>query len=99
VGSTACLDVAVKKKIPSPYRDSIPPIIQPVAQRHTMCSASVRYRSSSNLLLSHLSMNPIRLSLRTIALNFRLTKEIECYSPDFLQQICSPLFYFVFSLR
>jgi hypothetical protein len=29
------MDVVVKRKIPRPYRDSNPPIIQPVAQRYT----------------------------------------------------------------
>jgi hypothetical protein len=36
VGSTAGMDAVVRRKIPSPYRDSNPPIIQPVAQRYTM---------------------------------------------------------------
>jgi hypothetical protein len=35
VGSRAIMDAVVKRKIPSPYRDSNPPIIQPVAQRYT----------------------------------------------------------------
>jgi hypothetical protein len=35
VGPRASLDAVVKRKIPSPYRDSNPQIIQPVAQRHT----------------------------------------------------------------
>jgi hypothetical protein len=32
---TVGLDTVVRRKIPSPYRDSNPPIIQPVAQRYT----------------------------------------------------------------
>jgi hypothetical protein len=35
VGSSAGLDSVVKRRIPSPYRDSNPPIIRPVAQRCT----------------------------------------------------------------
>jgi hypothetical protein len=37
VGTRAVLDAVVKRKIPSPHRESNPrtPIIQPVAQRHT----------------------------------------------------------------
>jgi hypothetical protein len=35
VGPRADLDAAVRRKIPSPYRDSNPSIIQPVAQRYT----------------------------------------------------------------
>jgi hypothetical protein len=35
VGLRAGLDAVVKRKIPSPYRDSNPPIIQPVAQCDT----------------------------------------------------------------
>jgi hypothetical protein len=31
----ACLDAVVRRKIPSPYRDSNPPSIQPVDQRYT----------------------------------------------------------------
>jgi hypothetical protein len=31
----AGLDAVVRRKIPSPYRDSNPPIIQPAAQRYT----------------------------------------------------------------
>jgi hypothetical protein len=36
VGPRAVLDAVVKRKIPSPCRDSNPPIIQPVAQRYTI---------------------------------------------------------------
>jgi hypothetical protein len=38
VGSRAVLDAMVKRKIPSPRRESNPrtPIVQPVAQRYTM---------------------------------------------------------------
>jgi hypothetical protein len=37
VGSNAVLDAVVKRKIPSPRRESNPriPIVQPVAQRYT----------------------------------------------------------------
>jgi hypothetical protein len=35
VGLRAGLDAVMKRKIPNPYRDSNPPIIQPVAQRYT----------------------------------------------------------------
>jgi hypothetical protein len=35
VGSRAGLNAVVKRKIPSPYRDSNPPIIQPVSQPYT----------------------------------------------------------------
>jgi hypothetical protein len=35
VGPGAGLDAVVKRKIPSPCRDSNPPIIQPVVQRYT----------------------------------------------------------------
>jgi hypothetical protein len=35
VGSRAGLGTVVKRKIPSPCRDSNPPIIEPVAQRYT----------------------------------------------------------------
>jgi hypothetical protein len=35
VGPRAGLDAVVKRKIPSPCRDSMPPTIQPVAQRYT----------------------------------------------------------------
>jgi len=35
VGPRAGLDAAVKRKIPTPYWNSHPPIIQPVAQRYT----------------------------------------------------------------
>jgi hypothetical protein len=35
VGLKAGLDAVVKRKIPSPYRASNTPIIQPVAQRYT----------------------------------------------------------------
>jgi hypothetical protein len=35
VGSRAGLDAVVKRKIPSPYWNWNPPIIQPVAQRYT----------------------------------------------------------------
>jgi hypothetical protein len=35
VGPRAGLDAVVKRKIPSPCRDSNPPIIQPVAKRYT----------------------------------------------------------------
>jgi hypothetical protein len=35
LGPRASLDAVVKRKIPSPCRDSNPPIIQPVAQRYT----------------------------------------------------------------
>jgi hypothetical protein len=35
VGPRASLDTVEKRKIPSPYRDSNPTFIQPVAQRYT----------------------------------------------------------------
>jgi hypothetical protein len=35
VSLKAGLDEVVKRKIPSPYKDSNPPIIQPIAQRYT----------------------------------------------------------------
>jgi hypothetical protein len=35
VGPRSGLNTVVKRKIPSPCRDSNPPIIQPVAQRYT----------------------------------------------------------------
>jgi hypothetical protein len=35
VGPRTDLDVVAKRKIPSPCRDSNPPIIQPIAQRYT----------------------------------------------------------------
>jgi hypothetical protein len=40
VGPTAVLDAAVKRKIPSPRRESNPrtPIVQPVAHWHTLCT-------------------------------------------------------------
>jgi lipopolysaccharide/colanic/teichoic acid biosynthesis glycosyltransferase len=40
VGPRAVLDAMVKRKIPSPRRESNPrtPIVQPVAQRYTDCA-------------------------------------------------------------
>jgi hypothetical protein len=35
MGPTAGLDTVVRRKIPSPYQNSNPPIIQPVVQRYT----------------------------------------------------------------
>jgi hypothetical protein len=35
VGHRAGLEAVMRRKIPSSYRDSNPPIIQPVAQRYT----------------------------------------------------------------
>jgi hypothetical protein len=45
VGSRAVLDAAVKRKIPSPRRESNPrtPIVQPIAQHYTDWTYKFRY--------------------------------------------------------
>jgi hypothetical protein len=46
VGHRAVLDAMVKRKIPSPRRESNPRtlIVQPVTQRYTDCRVMVRYQ-------------------------------------------------------
>jgi hypothetical protein len=52
VGPRAVLDVVVKRKIPSPHRESNPrtPIVQPIAQRYTELSRLGDIRHAYNNL-------------------------------------------------
>jgi hypothetical protein len=56
MGPKAGLDAVVKRKIPSPYRNSNAPIIQPRAQRYTA--------GLSRLIIIHMSWNKLRIIIR-----------------------------------
>jgi hypothetical protein len=71
IGSRAVLDAVVKRKIPSPRRDSNPrtPIVQPVAQRYTdwaitaLKSPNVEKNSTSHFNIAEASISWYELSV------------------------------------
>jgi hypothetical protein len=54
VGPRAVLDAVVRRKIPSPHRESNPSIIQPVAQRYTTELSWLPYFCKIHSNISHL---------------------------------------------
>jgi hypothetical protein len=71
VGPRAVLDAVVKRKIPSPRRESNPriPIVQPVAQRYTdwaitaLLQCSLEYENSANLNKKFVSYTVVTLNV------------------------------------